>query len=104
MIALANVIFINAYVGAMEKRLIWTTSLLCCTTVPLGLISLSLASWYVNRVPLSLPLLPLIPPEAVAAILFVCVIILSISLFLSSFGFKLGYPSATRKRREVKKT
>ena len=101
-IALANIVFINGYVGAMEKRLIWTTSLLCCTTVPLVLISLSLTSWYVNRMPLSLPLLPLIPPEAVAAILFICIIILSISLFLSSFGIKLGYSPTPKKKREVK--
>jgi hypothetical protein len=101
-VALANIVFINGYVGAREKRLIWTTSLLCSTTVPTIVISLSLASWYVNRVPFSLPLLPMIPPEAVAAILFICIIILSISLFLSSFGLKLGYSPIPKKKKEVK--
>jgi hypothetical protein len=99
-IGLANIIFINGYVGSREKKILWTTSFLCCVTIPFVLISFSAVSVYVNRIAISLPPLPLIPLEAIAAILVVCAIILATSLFLSSFGLKFSGPSIPKKRKE----
>ena len=98
-IGLANIVFINGYVGSREKKILWTTSFLCCVTIPFVLTSFSAVSVYVNRVVISLPLLPLIPPEVIAAILVMCGIILAISLFLSSFGLKFSSSSVPKKRR-----
>ena len=102
-IGLANIIFVNGYIGFRDKKILWTTSFLCSVTVPSTLISFSAVSWYVNKVAISLPLLPLVPPEAIAAILVLCGIILAISLILSMFGF--GFPSSSmnKKRKVVKK-
>jgi hypothetical protein len=66
-IGIANIVFINGYVGFREKKILWTTSFLCCVTIPFGLISFSAVSVCVNKIAISLPLLPLIPPEAIAA-------------------------------------
>ena len=102
-IGLANIVFINGYVGFRDKKILWTTSFLCCVTIPSILISFSAASWYVNKVVISLPSLPLVPPEAIAAVFVVCGIILAINLIFSMLGLK--FPSSsipTKKKREVK--
>jgi len=103
-IGLANIIFVNGYVGFRDKKILWTTSFLCCVTIPSILISFSAASWYVNKVVISLPSLPLVPPEAIAAVFVVCGIILAINLIFSMLGLK--FPSSSnpaKKKREVKK-
>ena len=102
-IGLANIIFVNGYVGLRDKKILQTTSFLCNVTVPSTLISFSAISWYVNKVVISLPWLPLVPPEAIAAILVLCGIILAISLILSMFGFGFPRSSMNKKRKEVKK-
>ena len=104
LIGLANIIFVNGYVGFRDKKILWTTSFLCCVTIPSILISFSAASWYVNKVVISLPSLPLVPPEAIAAVFVVCGIILAINLIFSMLGLK--FPSScnpAKKKREVKK-
>jgi len=53
---------------------------------------------------ISLPSLPLVPPEAIAAVFVVCGIILAINLIFSMLGLK--FPSSSnpaKKKREVKK-
>jgi hypothetical protein len=104
-IGLANVVVVNGYIGSRDKRVFWTTAFLSSITVPLILISFSAMSYYVNRVAIALPLLPLIPPEAIAAILLVCGIVLAISLLLPSFIWKPtpAPPPVTKKAREVKR-
>jgi len=101
-IGLANIIFINGYIGSRDKKILWTTALLCCITIPSILISLSAVSCYVNRIAISLPLFPLIPPEAVMAILLMCGGILAISLVVSAFVPEFHGSSVSKKKREVK--
>jgi hypothetical protein len=98
-IGLANIIFLNGYIGARDRKILWTTSFLCSVTVPSTLIGFSAVSWYVNRVAIALPSLPLIPPEAIAAILLLCGIILAISLILSAVDLKLPSSSVPKKRK-----
>jgi len=98
-IGLANIVFVNGYVGSRDRKILWTTALLCCVTIPTIIISFSAVSWYVNKVAISLPWLPLIPTEALAAILLVCGIVLAISLILSSFGLKFPGSSIPKKRK-----
>ena len=100
-IGLANIIFVNGYVGIREKRTLWTTTFLCAVTVPTTLISFSAVSWYVNRIVISLPVLPLIPVEAIAAVLVLCAIVLAVSLFLSALGLKL--PGSSTSKREKRR-
>jgi len=103
LIGLANIIFVNAYINARDKKIFWTTAFLCSVTIPFLLISFSAASYYVNRVAISLPLLPLISPEAIMAILAICAIVLAISLLLPSFSPKFNGSSVPKKNREVKR-
>jgi len=103
-IGLANIIFVNGYVGIRDKKILWTTSFLCSVTVPSTLISFSAVSWYVNKVAISLPLLPLVPLEAIAAILVLCGIILAISLILSMFRPTFEGSSIPKKRKEEVKS
>ena len=98
-IGLANIIFVNGYIGFRDKKTLWTTSFLCSVTIPVTLFSFSAVSWYVNKVAISLPLLPLIPPEAIAAILVLCAIVLAASLILSGLGVKLPSSSVPKKRK-----
>ena len=98
-IGLANIIFVNGYIGFRERKALWTMSFLSSVTIPSILISFSAASWYVNQVVISLPFLPLIPPEAIAAILVMCAIILGISLTFSMLGIKLPSSSIPKKRK-----
>jgi len=99
-IGLANIVFVNGYVGFRDRKVLWTTSFLCCVTVPSMLISFSATSWYVNKILISLPSLPLVPPEAVAAVFVVCGIVLAISLVFSMLGLKLPGSSISKRRRE----
>lgn len=85
-IGLANIVFINGYLGFRDRRILWTTSFLCAITIPLLLISFSAVSIYVNKVAISLPLLPLIPTDAIAAILVMCATVLAISLIFQWRG------------------
>ena len=98
-IGLANIVFVNGFISFRDRKTLWTTSLLCCVTIPSILISFSAASWYVNQVVISLPVLPLIPPEAIAAILVICAIILAISLTFSMLGIKLPGSTVSKRRR-----
>ena len=98
-IGLANIVFINGYIGSRDKKIIWTTALLCCITIPSIIISLSAISCYVNKVVISLPLLPLIPSEAVVAILLMCGIVLAASLILSAFVPELHGSPVSKKRK-----
>jgi hypothetical protein len=98
-IGLANVIFINGYIGCRDKKIVWTTSFLCTVTVPSTIISFSAISCYVDRVAISLPSLPLIPLEAIAAILVICGIVLATSVILSTF-VPSSHRSPVSKRRK----
>lgn len=98
-IGLANIVFVNGYIAFRDKKNLWTASFLCSVTIPSVLISFSAASWYVNKVSISLPLLPLIPPEAIAAVLVLCAIVLAASLILSGLGVKLPGSSVPKKRK-----
>jgi len=98
-IGLANIVFINGYVGSREKKVLWTTSLLCCITIPSILVSFSAIACYVNKVAISLPLLPLIPPEAVATILVICAITFATSLILSSFFPELHRSPISKRKK-----
>ncbi len=99
-IGLANIIFVNGYVGFRERKILWTTSFLCCVTIPTTLMSFSAASWYVNKIVISLPSLPLIQPEVIGAIFVVCGVVLAISLVSSMLDLKLPGSSVSKKRRE----
>jgi hypothetical protein len=101
-IGLANIVFINGYVGFRDKKILWTTSFLCSVTIPSTLISFSAISWYVNKVVISLPWLPLVPPEAIAAILLLCAIILAISVIISMVGLKSHSSPIPTEEKEVK--
>jgi hypothetical protein len=98
-IAIANIIFINAYVGFREKKLLWTASLLLCVTVPAILLGFSATTYYVNRIDIGLPLLPVVPPETIVAILLVCGIMFAVSLAVSMFGIKLPGSSTSKKHK-----
>lgn len=98
-IGLANIIFINGYIGSRDKKILWTTSLLCCVTIPSLLISFAAVSFYINRVMISLPQFPLVPPEAIAVTLIVCGIVLATSMILSSFFPELTKPSISKKKK-----
>jgi hypothetical protein len=101
-IGLANIVFINGYLGSRDKKILWTTSFLCCITIPSILISFTAVSLYVNKIAISLPPLPLISPEAIAVTLVLCGIILGASLILSSFLPNFRNSSVSTKRKEVK--
>jgi hypothetical protein len=98
-IGLANVIFINGYIGSHDRKILWTTALLCCITIPAILVSFWAVSSYVNRIAISLPWLPLMPPEVIAAILLMCGIVLATSLILSSFMPNLLGSSISKKKK-----
>lgn len=103
LIGLANVIFLNGYVGCRDKKILWITSILCCVTIPSILVSVSAVSFYVNRVAISLPSFPLISSEVIAAILLICGIVLATSIVLSAFIPQLqGSPISHRRKKEVK--
>lgn len=99
-IGLANIVFVNGYIGFRDRKILWTTSFLCCVTIPSTLISFSATSWYVNKVAISLPSLPLIQPEVIAAIFVVCGIVLAIGLVVSMLGLKFPGSSIPKKRKE----
>lgn len=102
-IGLANIIFVNGYIGFHDKEIIWTISFLCSVTIPSMLISFSAISWYVNKVAISLPCFPLIPLEAIVAILVLCAIIFATSLVFSTFRSKSQSLSMRKeKEKEVK--
>lgn len=98
-IGLANVVFINGYVGFRDRKILWTTCLLCCVTIPSTLLSFSAVACYVNKVAISLPSLPLIPFEAIAVILVICTVTLAASLILSAFVPELHRSSVSKKRK-----
>jgi len=98
-IGLANIIFVNAYIGFRDRKVLWTTSFLCCVTIPTTLVSFSAASWYVNRVLIALPSLPLVPPETIAAVFVMCAIVLAISLIVSMLGLRLPGSSVPKRRK-----
>jgi len=98
-IGLANIIFINGFIGSREKKILWTTAFLCCVTIPSIILSFSAISCYVNKVAISLPSLPLIPAEAVAVILVICVITLATSLILSAFVPEFHSSSVSKKKK-----
>jgi hypothetical protein len=52
-IGLANIVFVNGYIGFREKKILWTTFFLCSVTIPSILVSFSAVSWYVNRIAIS---------------------------------------------------
>jgi hypothetical protein len=97
LIGLANVVFVNWYVGARDKKIYWTTSLLGSVTIPSVLISFVATSCYVNKVPIELPWLPMIPFQLIASILVVCAIIVAVSMFLPSMGFVQSQPKSPQK-------
>lgn len=102
-ISLANVVFVNGYLVFVQKKRIGAMSFLCCITIPFALISFSAASCYVNKVAISIPLLPQIPIEMIGAILAICVIVLAISVILSMHGIRYHSFSDSKKKKEVKK-
>lgn len=103
-IGLANVIFINAYIQARDERIVWTTSFLCGITIPLLLFSFISTSLYLNKIPISLPSMPLIPIEVILATVFVSAITIVGSLIASSISSKRNnrFPPM-RKDKEVRK-
>jgi hypothetical protein len=103
-IGLANIVLVNGYMGARPRRIPRATAFLCCVTVPFLLISFSAASCYTNKVAISLPLLPLIPPEAIAGIMIVCATVLAISLILSIHGQSVTVLPILREEEEEVKT
>lgn len=98
-IGLANVVFMNWYVAARDRRILGTTSFLCSITIPSVLIGIVATSLYVNKVPISLPWLPLIPFEAIGSILVVCAIVIAISLILSMSSTKHADFYSVNKRK-----
>jgi peptidoglycan biosynthesis protein MviN/MurJ (putative lipid II flippase) len=88
LIGLANIIFLNWYIGVRDKKIHWTTSFFGSITIPSVLISVVAASCYVNKAPIELPWLPMIPFQVIAATLVVCGIIVGLSMFLPSIGFQ----------------
>lgn len=103
-IALANVIVVNAYIAAIEKRLSLAGMFLGAVTIPLNFMALITVSSYVNEIPLSVPLLPVIPLEAVSVVLIVCGVILAASV-VTSFGFEVSLSALdlSNVKREVKR-
>jgi hypothetical protein len=99
LIGLANVIFVNGFIGFRDRKTLWTISLLCCVTIPFTLIGFSATSLYVNRALISLPVLPMVSAEGIAAILVICGIVLAISLMFSMLGIKLPSSSAPKRRK-----
>lgn len=99
-IALANVVFVNGFVGFRDRKMLQTVSLLFGVTIPSLFISFSAMSWYVNQVAISLPSIPLISPGAIVLILVLCGAILVASLVFSVSGTQAwthGF-SVTKKR------
>jgi uncharacterized membrane protein len=101
-IGLANIVFINGYLGFRDRKILQTTSFLCTITIPLLLIGFSAVSTYVDRVVLSLPTLPLIPPQAITAIFFTCAIVLATNLILSMRSPKSHSSTSSETGKEVK--
>jgi len=100
-IGLANIIFINGYISFNIKKKLWTTAFLFSITIPSTLISFYATSYYVNKVAISLPWLPLIPPEGVALILTLCAIIVAISLIVSMLGPEFHiFPTPQKPKRK----
>lgn len=93
LIGLANIIFVNGYIGFRDGKTLLTTSLLCCVTIPLYQPAFLAVSYYVNKVPISLP-------KIIAAILVVDAIILATSLILSVFRPK-SQGLSTHKKKEM---
>jgi hypothetical protein len=87
-IGLANIIFVNAYIAFRDKKILWTTSFMSSVTIPAILISFVAASSFVNKIPISLPWLPLIPMEVIATILVICGVALAASVIFSTSGLK----------------
>jgi hypothetical protein len=102
-IALVNVVVVNAYIAAVKKQLSLAGMFLAAVTVPVNLMALLTLSSYVNRTAISIPLLPVVPMEAVAVVLIICGVTLAASAVTS---FKLSSSSLrflVNKRTEVKK-
>jgi hypothetical protein len=102
LIGLANIVFVNWYVGVRDKRIQWTVSFLGSITIPFALIGFSALSFYVNRVPISLPWLPVIPFELIASVLVICAILVGTSIFLPSTVWAQVSPKASQKANRKK--
>jgi hypothetical protein len=104
-IGLANIVLVNVYMGATRPRRIpRATAFLCCVTVPFLLTSFSAVSCCTNKVAVSFPLLPLIPPEVIAGIMVVCAAVLVVSLILSTRGRSVTVLPILREEEEEVKT
>jgi hypothetical protein len=103
-VALANLIAVNIYVARVKKRLSLAGMFLGAVTIPVNFMALVTLSSYVNGIPISVPLLPVIPLEAVGVVLIICGVILATSVVTS---FRLEIPLAAfnlnNRKREVKK-
>jgi hypothetical protein len=102
-VALVNIIVVNIYVAAVKKQLTLAGMFLGAITIPVNFMALFTISSYVNGIPLSVPLLPVIPIEAVGVVLIICGAILATSVVTS---FKLEVPLSAfnlNKKREVKR-
>jgi hypothetical protein len=102
-VALVNVITVNIYVAMVKKRLSLAGLFLGGVTIPASFTSLITVSSYVNSIPLSVPLLPVIPIEAVGVVLIICGVILATSVVTSFKPEALSAFYLSNKKREVKK-
>jgi hypothetical protein len=99
-IGLANVIFVNWYVHASNRKIMWTTTFLAVITIPSVFLGFLAASYYVNKIMISLPWLPLIPYEFIPSILVACVVILIAGIAVSKFILK---PKVSNRRGGAKR-
>jgi len=103
-VALVNVVIVNAYIAAVKKQLSLAGMFLGAVTIPVFFMALLAVSSYVNEIPLSVPLLPVVPLEAVSVILVICGVILATSVVVS-FGLKspLNAFNLNNGKKEVKR-
>lgn len=87
-IGLANIVFVNWYVHASHRRIMWTTMFSAMVTIPSVLLGFVAASYYVNKVMVSLPWLPFIPFEVIPTIVAGCAIALAAGIVVSKFMLK----------------
>lgn len=102
--ALVNVVVVNAYIVVVKKQLSLAGVFLGAVTIPVFFTALFTVSSYVNKIPLSIPVLPVIPLEAINVILIICGVILATSVVTSfGLGLSLADSSLNNREREVKR-
>jgi hypothetical protein len=80
--AIISVIVINTYVGVRKKKLSSAGILMGVFTIPVSAISFFVISEYTNGIPISMPMLPIVPLQFLGAILVGSMIILGLSIYL----------------------